>query len=163
MKTTIQSPKEFLSNTASSGLRFTTAFQHGEQGGLGTESAGTSASVFFVVASVTKNQVSAKEPSDLIQDLLGKGLIQESDISKGRQWVAGAFFEGQPESLKTLRLKAGFSQAQLAERISMSQPNICEFEAGKRKPSTDTLIKLSDALGVSVDVVLKSMNLMDEK
>jgi transcriptional regulator with XRE-family HTH domain len=45
----------------------------------------------------------------------------------------------------------------------MSQPNICEFEAGKRKPSTDTLIKLSDALGVSVDVVLKSMNLMDEK
>lgn len=90
--------------------------------------------------------------------MLEGGLIKQADLSEGRKWVADAFFEEKPKSLKVLRLQAGYSQAQLAEKISMSQPNICEFEAGKRKPSVDTLQRLADALGTTADVILKSIN-----
>ena len=155
MKTIIQSRNEYLSSTAISGSRF---IQPGDLRGLVTEVVGTTAKPFFVVAAPVKVTDTAKEPSDFINELLKGGLIQHTDLSEGRKWVADAFFEEKPISLKVLRMRAGYSQAQLAEKISMSQPNICEFEAGKSKPSVNTLQRLADALGTSADVILKSIN-----
>jgi DNA-binding XRE family transcriptional regulator len=87
--------------------------------------------------------------------LLAQDKISESDLYDGRKLVADVLYDGQPDSLKILRLRAGYSQAQLAEKIGMKQPNVCEFEAGKRKPSVDTLMKLADALGTTTDAILK--------
>ncbi|WP_339389438.1 helix-turn-helix domain-containing protein [Nitrosomonas sp. Nm33] len=82
----------------------------------------------------------------------------EQDLKEGRKWAASVLYEEHPESFRALRLRAGYSQKQLAQKIGMSQPNICELESGKRKPSSDTLLRLAKALGTTTDIVLKSLN-----
>lgn len=103
-------------------------------------------------------QNKSKDVDDFIDELLAQDKILKSDLHDARKLVADVLYAGQSDSLKTLRLRAGFSQAQLAEKISMKQPNVCEFEAGKRRPNIDTLKKLADALGTTTDAILKSIN-----
>lgn len=83
---------------------------------------------------------------DLIADLAqGHGL--DGELSDARQWLAS----GLPESLAQLRLASGLSQAQLAEKVGLRQPNISAIESGKRRPEYDTARKMADALGISTD------------
>ncbi|MGQ7344242.1 helix-turn-helix domain-containing protein [Streptococcus suis] len=55
------------------------------------------------------------------------------------------------ERLKSLRLKAKLTQIEVAEKIGVSQPQYARWEAGKRKPSSETLQKFADFFGVSMD------------
>jgi DNA-binding XRE family transcriptional regulator len=118
----------------------------------------TSCAGFFFVVSPVQQENSSKDIDCFIEELLTKDKSLEHDLSEGRKWAAEVLYAEHPESLKTLRLKMGYSQVQLAEKIGMKQPNICEFEAGKRKPNIDTLVRLADALGTTADVVLKSIS-----
>jgi DNA-binding XRE family transcriptional regulator len=43
------------------------------------------------------------------------------------------------------RVAAGFTQAELAERVGTRQPAIARLESGGAKPSFDTLLRLSSA------------------
>lgn len=58
------------------------------------------------------------------------------------------------DRLKRLRNKAGWFQRQLAEYSGVSTACICQLEAGRRLPSTDTARKLASALMVSIDELL---------
>lgn len=69
------------------------------------------------------------------------------EMSSARQWLAN----GLPEDLARLRLIKGLSQAQLAKKVGLRQPNISAIEAGKRKPEYATALKIADALDVSID------------
>lgn len=155
MNTAIQLPSEFLRHTTSSDSLFSNQVF---QGNISTNAATNCTGLIIEIPQIVKKQNHSKDVDDFIGELLAQGKISESDLHDGRGWVAEALSDGQPDSLKTLRLRAGYSQAQLAEIIGMKQPNVCEFEAGKRKPNIDTLKKLADALGISTDVVLKSIN-----
>ena len=44
------------------------------------------------------------------------------------------------------RIAAGLTQAQLAEKIGVAAQHIGRWERGERKPKTDALIRLSNAL-----------------
>lgn len=55
------------------------------------------------------------------------------------------------EKIKLARERKGLSQIQLAKRIEISPPMISSYESGAKAPSTETLIKISDVLGVSLD------------
>lgn len=57
---------------------------------------------------------------------------------------------------KELRLEQGLSQAKLAARIGMSDRAIGMIEAGKRMPTILTCLKICNALGVSLEDLLKS-------
>ena len=46
------------------------------------------------------------------------------------------------------RLKAGLTQAELAERIGVGQKMITAWETGYRKPKLDTIRKIATALGI---------------
>jgi DNA-binding XRE family transcriptional regulator len=70
-----------------------------------------------------------------------------SDLSQARQWLAN----GLPESLSQLRLSKGLSQAELAKKVGLRQPNISAIEAGKRRPEYDTARKIADVLTISTD------------
>jgi len=48
----------------------------------------------------------------------------------------------------------GLTQAQLGKRSGIAPASISHFETGQRTPSLDSLVKLADALAVSVDVLL---------
>nr|DAU57164.1 MAG TPA: helix-turn-helix domain protein [Caudoviricetes sp.] len=48
------------------------------------------------------------------------------------------------------RIRLGWTQQLLGEKIGVSQPAIAGYESGKREPSLDKLGQISEALGVSV-------------
>ena len=56
--------------------------------------------------------------------------------------------------LKSLRLRAGLTQAQLAGRLNISASTVGMYEQGRREPDNDTLSKLCLALRTSVDYLL---------
>lgn len=53
--------------------------------------------------------------------------------------------------LRSARTEAGLSQAQLAEAAGVTQAHVSQWESGRRTPHIDSLVKLADALDVSLD------------
>ena len=57
-------------------------------------------------------------------------------------------------TLRSLRQRRGLTQAELGARADMAAASVSHFETGQRLPSLDSLVKLADALEVSVDTLL---------
>jgi transcriptional regulator with XRE-family HTH domain len=57
-------------------------------------------------------------------------------------------------NLKHLREMRGLTQAGLGMRAGLGAAAISHFETGQRAPSLESLVKLADALDVSIDVLL---------
>jgi len=55
--------------------------------------------------------------------------------------------------LKAWRVYLGLSQAELAEKAGSTQSQIANFENDKTIPRADTLLRLSNGLGVSADLL----------
>lgn len=56
-------------------------------------------------------------------------------------------------SMKSIREKAGMTQAELAEAVGLTQGAIAHYEGGRRKPGLDECRRIVDALnkhGLSV-------------
>ncbi|TAJ18463.1 MAG: XRE family transcriptional regulator [Dehalococcoidia bacterium] len=62
--------------------------------------------------------------------------------------------EGLKLQLRTIRERRGLTQGELGQRAKMASASISHFETGQRVPSLDSLVKLADALEVSVDELL---------
>lgn len=58
------------------------------------------------------------------------------------------------ERLKQLRKETGLTQKQIAEKLSMSQPQYNRTENGGRKPSDETLKLFASFYNVSTDYLL---------
>ena len=58
------------------------------------------------------------------------------------------------QRLKELRLQAGMTQKQLADRIWVSKAAIGNYELSDRKPSLEIIIKLAKVFHVSTDYML---------
>ena len=56
--------------------------------------------------------------------------------------------------IKDERKKAKLTQAELANKAGISTMSIRRYESGDRSPSYDTLVKLSDVLGVPISTFL---------
>lgn len=59
------------------------------------------------------------------------------------------------EILKKLRKEKKMTQAELAELFGYSHVAVVKWENGTREPDIETLIKLADYFGVSVDYLVK--------
>ena len=57
--------------------------------------------------------------------------------------------------IRDMRIKHGMSQAELAERASISLPHMSEIENGKTKLKLSTFVYLAEALQVSADSLLR--------
>lgn len=58
--------------------------------------------------------------------------------------------------LYELRKKAGLSQAELGEKLGLSNKAVSKWENGQAKPGLDTVHKLADVLSVSMDDLLET-------
>ena len=58
------------------------------------------------------------------------------------------------EILKVLRMRKGYTQAQLADSLGISASAVGMYERGLRQPSPEQLIKLSKIFMVSADYLL---------
>ena len=61
---------------------------------------------------------------------------------------------GLPERLKALRKQKDFSQQELAELAGVHYTHIGRYERGQAKPTTETLRRLAEVLGVSLDYLV---------
>ena len=52
--------------------------------------------------------------------------------------------------IREARLQAGLKQKELAQKIGVSESRISQYEKGSQNPRIGTLIKLADALGISL-------------
>lgn len=59
-----------------------------------------------------------------------------------------------PTKLHALRIKYGYSQKQVAERLGVSPSIISGYETGERTPSTEVLLALSYLYNCSTDYLL---------
>lgn len=58
------------------------------------------------------------------------------------------------DRLARIRRDRGLSQADLAERLGVTQANVSDYERGRYVPNADTIIQLAQILGVSADQLL---------
>ncbi len=56
--------------------------------------------------------------------------------------------------LKSCRKGMGLTQMKFSQIVGISQPNLSAYESGRFMPSVDKLVRIADALGVSVDYLL---------
>lgn len=65
--------------------------------------------------------------------------------------------------IKEYRLKAMMTQEKLAEVIELSAVYISQIEHGRRKLSLESLVKIANALNVTIDILLMdSLNQNDD-
>ncbi|MBQ4625728.1 MAG: helix-turn-helix domain-containing protein [Clostridia bacterium] len=64
--------------------------------------------------------------------------------------------------IKELRRDKGYSQRRLAQLCSVHQTAVSQWETGRTVPERETLITLSQVLGVSVDTILGNGELEDK-
>ena len=57
-------------------------------------------------------------------------------------------------ALKTLRLREDMTQAQLAQKLSLTKSVISSYETGLRLPSYDVLIQIAKIFNVTTDYIL---------
>ena len=62
--------------------------------------------------------------------------------------------KGLPEKLKGFRLKYGYSQKQVADKLKVSPSIISGYETGERTPSTEILLSLSYLYNCTTDYLL---------
>ena len=56
---------------------------------------------------------------------------------------------------KAIRKQKGYSQQKVALDLAISREALSYYENGKRSPDVDTLVKLSDYYGVSIDFLIR--------
>lgn len=60
------------------------------------------------------------------------------------------------EKLKAERMKKGWTQDELAEKLFVSRQSVSKWEKGLNYPSIETLLRISDLFDISLDELLKS-------
>ena len=66
---------------------------------------------------------------------------------------------GFKERLKEKRIEAGLTQAELAEKVSVTARTIQNYEMGTRKPNSKVVADIAAALGTTVDYLLNSSDM----
>lgn len=56
--------------------------------------------------------------------------------------------------IKILREKLGLSQAELAQKVGISQVCLCRYESGDRSPSYQILKLIANELGCTIDYLI---------
>lgn len=59
-----------------------------------------------------------------------------------------------PPKLQQLRVKYGYSQKQVAEKLSVSPSVVSGYETGERTPSVEVLLSISHLYNCSIDYLL---------
>lgn len=65
------------------------------------------------------------------------------------------------EKLLTIRKKQGLSQEELGMELQVSRQTISKWEAGQSYPDFQRLVMLSDYFGMSLDELLKDLDVQD--
>lgn len=85
-----------------------------------------------------------------------------SELEEGRRWVADQFYGQDGETVRSLRLSKGWSQTQLADRLSTSQSHVARIERGTENLAIQTCRKLADALEIDLNRLDQALRRQEE-
>ncbi|AFL73531.1 helix-turn-helix domain-containing protein [Thiocystis violascens] len=74
-------------------------------------------------------------------------------LESGRRWVAETFYREDGDTVRTLRLKMGWSQTRLADALGTSQSHIARIERGTENLTIETCRKLATALDIDLNAL----------
>lgn len=74
-------------------------------------------------------------------------------MEEARQWVGETFHGDDGDTVRTLRLRKGWSQTQLAEAIGTSQSHVARIERGDQNLAIQTCRRLSNVLGIDMNTL----------
>lgn len=77
----------------------------------------------------------------------------QEELLNARRWIADTVLAGKPVTMRTLRLRKGLSQAQLAEAIGTQQPHVARIEGGQADLRLETCRRIADVLGVDLNTL----------
>ncbi len=112
----------------------------------GTRSSVTSRPELFVVYEGALTQPAAIAGATTLADYARGSEAQPGRaeaLAAARKRLAGDLAAS---PLAALRLQAGLSQQQVADRMGVSQPQVARCEQGRHDPSTETVARLAKAL-----------------
>ena len=78
-------------------------------------------------------------------------------FEEARRELANNLYSGETETLTVLRLNAGLSQVQLANRAGTTQPYVARIERGMADPSTDMIARIAQAIGIDEALAFRSI------
>lgn len=58
------------------------------------------------------------------------------------------------ENIRRLREQRGMSQAELAESVSLAQPQIAKYESGTAVPNAISAVAIAEQLGTTVELLV---------
>jgi len=74
-------------------------------------------------------------------------------LEEGRRWVARTFYGEEGDTVRTLRLRKGWSQTRLAEALGTSQSHVARIERGTENLTIETCRKLGMVLDVDMNTL----------
>lgn len=59
-------------------------------------------------------------------------------------------------NIRSFRKEKRISQSELGEKVGYTQQAVAKWESGESEPNTNTLLKLAEIFGCSVDELIRS-------
>ena len=78
-------------------------------------------------------------------------------LEAGRAWVADAFYKEDGVTVRSMRLRKGWSQAKLAASLGTSQSHVARIERGSENLTIETCRRLCASLGVDMNTLDASL------
>lgn len=115
------------------------------------ESAFTVDNVFVAEFSPKPSDVAGEHSDfDALLTELDSDPESAAEMSNARRWIQEAYYAEEGDTLRSARLRKGYSQKQLAAILETSQPHIANIENGKNNLLLSTAIKLCEVLDVDL-------------
>jgi ribosome-binding protein aMBF1 (putative translation factor) len=127
----------------------------GQPGGAVETTSGTRCQVYAFEAYVApRPQPPAKHSSisQLIDEWEQDGKSRAA-LEDGRRWLADTFYGEEGDTMRTLRLRKGWSQIRLAEALGTSQSHVARIERGTENLTIETCRKLCSALDIDMNTL----------
>lgn len=122
--------------------------------GMAVETTSRTQCQVFVFEGYTAPQPQVPAEHTAIRQLVGEWERDDqrrAALEEGRRWVADTFYGEDSDTVRTLRLRKGWSQTRLAAELGTSQSHIARIERGTENLTIGTCRKLSKALGVDLN------------
>ena len=74
-------------------------------------------------------------------------------IEEARGWIADAFHAEDGDTVRTLRLRKGWSQIRLAKALATSQSHVARIERGTENLAIETCRRLCNVLGIDMNTL----------
>jgi transcriptional regulator with XRE-family HTH domain len=81
-------------------------------------------------------------------------MLKTISLAKALSLMPHIATDGFPQRLRELRQQRDLTQQELAKRSAIHYTHIGRYESGKSMPSADTLRRIAEALGTTVDFLM---------